>query len=157
MPGTENEVNKKQFFARMANYIEKILDKSSKIGFCFSYPTEILPNKDGRLIRFSKEIKAKQVQGQLIGENLNLAIKALGHRHKKHIVILNDTVATLVAGKSVAADKKYSAYIGFILGTGTNCCYIEKNSNITKKQEPRSRKKGRYQHRNRGLRKSPKR
>lgn len=132
MPGTENEVTKKQFFARMAHYIEKILDKSSNIGFCFSYPTEILPNKDGRLIRFSKEIKAKQVQGQLIGENLNLAINALGHRHKKHIVILNDTVATLLAGKSVAADKNYSAYIGFILGTGTNCCYTERNENIIK-------------------------
>jgi hexokinase len=50
------------------------------------------------------------------------------------VVILNDTVTTLLAGKSVAGDRNFSAYIGFILGTGTNCCYSEKNSNIIKTQ-----------------------
>jgi hexokinase len=50
----------------------------------------------------------------------------------KHIVLLNDTVATLLAGKSASPGKVYDSYIGFILGTGTNTCYIEKNSAIIK-------------------------
>ena len=29
---------------------------SDKVGFCFSFPTDILPNKDGKLIHFNKEI-----------------------------------------------------------------------------------------------------
>jgi hexokinase len=51
-------------------------------------------------------------------------------------VLLNDTVATLLAGKSASAGLKYDSFIGFILGTGTNTCYIEKNNNILKKWEP---------------------
>jgi len=135
MPGTKKNVTRLEFFTLMASYMDKVLDASNSIGFCFSYPTDILPNKDGRLVRFSKEIKAKQVRGQLIGENLNLAINAAGHPGKKHVVILNDTVTTLLAGKSVAGCRDFSAYIGFILGTGTNCCYSEKNSNITKNKD----------------------
>jgi hexokinase len=50
----------------------------------------------------------------------------------REIVILNDTVATLLAGKAATAGKEYDTYIGFILGTGTNTCYIESNRNITK-------------------------
>jgi hexokinase len=46
-------------------------------------------------------------------------------------VLLNDTVTTLLAGVGYK-NKTYGSYIGFILGTGTNCCYVEKNSNIKK-------------------------
>jgi hexokinase len=91
----------------------------------------MLPHKDGRLIRFSKEIKAKEVVGELIGENLNRAIVSMGLGGEKHIVLLNDTVVTLLAGIGYQ-NRSFGSYIGFILGTGTNTCYIEKNSNIKK-------------------------
>ena len=42
----------------------------SKIGFCFSYPTEIFPNKDGKLLYWTKEIKIPRMAGQFIGKNL---------------------------------------------------------------------------------------
>jgi hexokinase len=51
---------------------------------------------------------------------------------EKQIVLLNDTVATLLAGKSASFGHEYDSYIGFILGTGTNTCYIENNRNILK-------------------------
>jgi hexokinase len=51
---------------------------------------------------------------------------------EKQIVLLNDTVATLLAGKSASFGHDYDSFIGFILGTGTNTCYIESNSNILK-------------------------
>ncbi|MBN2593698.1 MAG: hypothetical protein JXA81_09345, partial [Sedimentisphaerales bacterium] len=126
---------KEEFFATIANYMAGVMDASDKIGFCFSYPTEILPSKDGRLIRFCKEIKAKEVEGELIGQNLSAAIKAAGYKGDKRAVILNDTVATLLAGMSASGKRIFSSYIGFILGTGSNCCYIESNRNITKKSD----------------------
>jgi hexokinase len=133
MPGLDKETSKKEFFATIAEYMTGVVNVSSHIGFCFSYPTEILPSKDGRLIRFCKEVKAKQVEGELIGESLITAIKAAGYEGGKQIVILNDTAATLLAGISAFPNKAFDSYIGFILGTGSNCCYIESNRNIRKR------------------------
>lgn len=132
MPGIDREVGKEEFFATIVKYMAGVVDASESIGFCFSYPTEILPSRDGRLIRFCKEVKAKEVEGELIGRNLIAAIKAAGHESNKQIAILNDTVATLLAGMSASGKKTFGSYIGFILGTGSNCCYIESNRNITK-------------------------
>lgn len=133
MPGVESELSRRDFFETMAGYFKPVISAADDIGFCFSYPVEILPNKDGRLIRFSKEIKAPDVVGQMIGENLNLAITHTGLGSEKHIVLLNDTVATLLAGVGYKG-REFSSYIGFILGTGTNCCYVEENANIKKQK-----------------------
>jgi hexokinase len=134
MPGVEREVGKDEFFKIMAGYIKDAANASQNIGFCFSYPVGMLPHKDGRLIRFSKEIKAKEVVGELIGEGLNRAIVSMGLSVEKHIVLLNDTVVTLLAGIGYQ-NRSFSSYIGFILGTGTNACYIEKNCNIKKDKD----------------------
>jgi hexokinase len=128
MPGLDGEISKSEFFEIIASKIKPLAEKCERIGFCFSYPTEILPNKDGRLLQFCKEVKAPGVVGQLIGKNL---LETLEMPEKK-IVLLNDTVATLLAGKSATFGKTYDTFIGYILGTGTNTCYIENNSNIGK-------------------------
>jgi len=128
MPAIETELSKDEFFATMAGYMEDFKDVSDKIGFCFSYAAEILPNKDGKLVEWSKEVKAPEVIGEIIGEQL---LKAMG-TPEKHIVLMNDTVSTLLAGKAAKAGKSYDTFIGFILGTGTNAAYIEANKNITK-------------------------
>ena len=128
MPATKRELNSDEFFMAMAMNFRDVIEMADKIGFCFSYPVEILPNKDGRVIRFAKEIKAPDVVGRLVNENLNAAFEKLGFAPKK-IVLLNDTVATLLAGVDFR-NRDFSSYIGFILGTGTNCCYVEKNANI---------------------------
>ncbi|TAL63936.1 MAG: hexokinase [Bacteroidetes bacterium] len=129
MPGLEGEISKDEFFQIIAGYVKALAEKSDRIGFCFSYPTEILPDKDGRLLQFCKEVQAPGVVGQLVGKNL---LETLGMPDKK-IVLLNDTVATLLAGKSASINRDYDSFIGYILGTGTNTCYIELNRNITKK------------------------
>ena len=131
MPGLEGEISSKDFFMTIADYVRPLAEKVDKIGFCFSYPTEILPNRDGRLLQFCKEVQAHEVEGQLIGKNL---LEALGTPGKQ-IVLLNDTVATLLAGKSASIGKSYDSFIGYILGTGTNTCYIEKNVNIIKNKQ----------------------
>jgi hexokinase len=128
MPGLDREYSSREFFGTFAAYIKDLADKTDRIGFCFSYPTEIFPDKDGRLIQFCKEVQAPEVVGQLIGKRL---LETLGNPDKK-IVLLNDTVATLLAGKSASFGKSYDSFIGFILGTGTNTCYTEYNKNILK-------------------------
>jgi hexokinase len=128
MPGLEGEISKAEFFDTIAGYIKHLAEESDRIGFCFSYPSEILPNKDGKLLQFCKEVQAPGVVGQLIGKNL---LETLGMPDKQ-IVLLNDTVATLLAGKSASFGRDYDSFIGYILGTGTNTCYIESNRNILK-------------------------
>lgn len=128
MPGLDGEISKAEFFKIIASYIKPNAELSDRIGFCFSYPTEIFPNKDGKLLQFTKEVQAPGVVGELIGKNL---LESLG-MEEKQIVLLNDTVATLLAGKSASFGHEYDSFIGFILGTGTNTCYIESNSNILK-------------------------
>jgi hexokinase len=135
MPGIGREVTEKEFFRTIAGYLHPLLDASEKIGFCFSYPTEMMPDKDGKVINFCKEIEAKEVEGKLIGRGLLASIKSAGYKTDKHIVLLNDTVSTMLAAQASAAGHLYSEYIGFVLGTGTNSCYLERNRNITKNRE----------------------
>ena len=140
MPGLEGEISKTEFFETIADYVRPIAELSDRIGFCFSYPTEILPDKDGKLLQFCKEVQAPEVVGELIGKNL---LEYLGMAEKQ-IVLLNDTVATLLAGKSASFGREYDSFIGYILGTGTNTCFIESNRNILKIKGSRSGKKSDY-------------
>lgn len=128
MPAIDEELSNKEFFATLAAYLTEYKNVSEKIGFCFSYAVEIYPNKDGKLLEWSKEVKAPEVIGQMVGKNL---LDAMGTPNKQ-IVLMNDTVSTLLAGQAATAGREFDTYIGFILGTGTNACYIEENKNITK-------------------------
>ena len=132
MPGTGGAVSKDEFFDTLAEYIKDLVPRGDKIGFCFSYPTEIFPNKDGKLIKFSKEVECPEVHGEMIGENLLAYLKKKGVSEERDIVILNDTVATLLTGMISFPDQNFSSYVGYIFGTGINSCYIESNSNIKK-------------------------
>lgn len=128
MPAIDEELSNKEFFATLAAYLTEYKHVSDKIGFCFSYAVEIFPNKDGKLLEWSKEVKAPEVIGQMVGKNL---LDAMGTPNKQ-IVLMNDTVSTLLAGQAATAGREFDTYLGFILGTGTNACYIEQNANITK-------------------------
>ncbi len=133
MPGARQEVGKDEFFDLFAQYLEPVAALSDRVGFCFSYAAEITPDCDGKLLTWTKEIKAPEVIGQFIGRNILDRLKKKGFSPK--ITLLNDTVATLLAGKSVGAPRRYSSYIGFILGTGTNTSYVERNCHITKRSD----------------------
>jgi hexokinase len=134
MPGVEREVSKEEFFRAFAVQLREYLPSSSRIGFCFSFSMAQLPNKDGRVNSLGKEVKAPEVLGELVGENLAAALRAEGHRGPLKIVIVNDTVTAMLAGMAGSAGRGYGGFLGFILGTGTNTCYLEANRNITKAQ-----------------------
>jgi hexokinase len=142
MPGTKGKVTSQEFFNMMAGYLKEVIEKSTSIGFCFSYAIEMFPNKDGKVIRLAKEVDVEGVKGQMIGENLVKAIKTSGHNGSKRVVVLNDTVTALLAGISSFPDRTFDSYVGFILGAGTNCCYVEQNKNIKKTLVHRSESEG---------------
>jgi hexokinase len=124
MIGLDGKLSKAEFFERLADRAMPVIHESDSIGFCFSYPCEIQPNHDGRLLQWTKGIDAPDVVDCLIGEELNRVFEARGITRKK-IVLLNDTVATLLAGVAKGAEQGAKGYVGFILGTGTNTAHLE--------------------------------
>ncbi len=128
MPGTKGEVDEETFYKAFADEVKRVLPLATtkKIGWCISYPAEATPNLDAQLVHWTKNIEAPAIVGQFVGKEL---LKRLGGGE---IAIVNDTVATLLAAKATEGDKTYSSYIGFVLGTGTNSAYVEKNANIVK-------------------------
>ncbi len=132
MPGSEGELTKKDFFGTIAEFAAPLAEHTDTVGFCFSYPTESTPERDGKVLHFSKEVQAQEVIGELVGENVRRELKKLLPDHDWNFCILNDTAATLLAGKIASKEDSYSGYIGFILGTGTNTSYVESSGRIGK-------------------------
>ena len=46
--------------------------------------------------------------------------------------MLNDTVSTLLAGRTFNPVREYDGYIGLIMGTGLNAAYLEENKKIVR-------------------------
>lgn len=131
MPGIGYEISAKDFFKVFADETERLITKSDRIGFCFSYAAEILPDHDGVPVMLSKEINAPEVVGKRLGKELLAEFTRRGYDvSSKKIIILNDTVSTLLAGISKMADLGCEGCIGFILGTGTNTAYIDNGTII---------------------------
>jgi hexokinase len=133
MPGIQKEVGKEEFFDLFAGYLLPVAGLADSVGLCFSYAAEITPDGDGKLLTWTKEIKAPEVIGEPIAKNIAERLRIKGFRPR--FTLLNDTVATLLAGKSLGGSERYESYVGFILGTGTNTSYIEKNVNIVKRKD----------------------
>ncbi|MDR1352530.1 MAG: hexokinase [Treponema sp.] len=150
MPGTGGRVGAEEFFNQIADLAEPLIRESEGgvegIGFCFSYPMTMREDGDGIPTSFSKEVDAAEVIGRPIGQGLREALKRRGVAVPERIVLLNDTVATLLSGLGqIPADggdnsggpagrrgtKKYETpggpVVGFILGTGFNTAYPERD------------------------------
>ena len=121
---------KEDFYGTIASRIKGHLNEAVNVGFCFSYQVDMERDIDGKVVMFSKEINAPEVIGTRVGAETLAACKKYSDKDRK-IVILNDTVATLLGGMA-NSQKNYSAYLGYIYGTGTNVCYIENTTKIPK-------------------------
>jgi hexokinase len=132
IPGIDEALERDDFFRAMAGFVKPVARNADRIGFCFSFPAEITPQKDGRLIQFTKEIKARGVEGQLVGANLGAALKGIGGREPSRIIVINDTVATLLAGRNAQPGRHFDDFIGLVCGTGLNLSYVERNALIGK-------------------------
>lgn len=129
IPGADKEILSDEFFETLAEYIKPIAQKSDKIGFSFAFVAKALENGDAKVMGdMCKEVKVKEIDGKIIGKELNKAFikKGIG---KKKITVINDTVAALLSGIN---SNEENAYIGFILGTGTNCAITTKAKYVKK-------------------------
>ena len=124
MPAIGRELNKKEFYAAIAKNISRLKDRSNKISFCFSYAMTITEDGDGKIIRFSKEIKANEAVGTYLGKELLSELKIQGWKKVEKINVLNDTTALLLSSFVEHTDKKWGSHLAFILGTGMNSAYI---------------------------------
>lgn len=131
MPGSAAPASWEKFISRVADLTEPLAPRSGKIGFCFSYPTEITPDRDGRVLELTKQVKLAGASGKLVGASL---LRELGRRGiaGRRLVLLNDTVAALLGG-AVSPDRaRYGGLIGLVWGTGVNTCCGVKASAISK-------------------------
>jgi hexokinase len=126
MPATDKELSKAEFFDAMASNLDRLKGKSNRIGFCFSYAMKITPDEDGEGIVFSKEIKAREVEGERVGRGLSAALAGRGWQVPEKITLINDTKAALLSGAAAHNGAEYSSFVGLILGTGLNSAYIER-------------------------------
>lgn len=139
MPGTQGNLERSEFFEQIAEYLLPIADQSARIGLCFSFPCEILPTLEGKVLNFNKEVSIRNASGALLGQEIDAALQRSGCRVRHRTCVINDTVATLLGARAQAV-RDYAGYIGFILGTGTNSCYREKNTRIPKSEFLRKKK-----------------
>ena len=123
MPGRGAEVSAADFYESICAGLLPVADRFDRIGFCFSYPAEILPNRDGRLLRWTKEIQIPEMVGSCVGADLVAALEQRG-AGRKSVTVLNDTTATLLGGCSAGRAFGAEEFVGFILGTGTNCACL---------------------------------
>ena len=120
MPGIGVPATWEEFMDFAADAILPLMDRTDKIGFCFSYSADITPEIDGKVHRIDKEVVITGCEGQLVGASLLRALERRGVTGKK-IVILNDTVAVLLGGLA-AMGSQAGCMAGQVSGTGTNTC-----------------------------------
>ena len=121
---------REELFKELADLIVEIKrEEEMPIGYCFSYPTESIPGGDARLLRWTKGVDIREMVGQFVGKPLLDYLNEQNKIRFTGVKVLNDTIASLFAGLT---DKSYDAYIGLIVGTGTNMATFIPSDKITK-------------------------
>lgn len=131
MLGTQGRLTVEEFYDGLAGLVAPIAHKSRRVGFCFSFPCEILPSLDGRILHFDKEVDIPDAAGSILGDGLRSALARRGLPHDHRMVVINDTVAAMLGAMAQEVGGP-GEYMGFILGTGTNICAPLDNAAITK-------------------------
>lgn len=124
------DFTREELFKELADPIGEIKrDVEMPIGYCFSYAAESLPDGDAKLLHWTKGVHIKEMLGQPVGKPLLEYLNERNEPKFTNIKVLNDTVASLFAGLT---DSNYDAYIGLIVGTGTNMATFIPADKITK-------------------------
>lgn len=130
MPGIERPVSWEEFISFTADQVEPFMDRTDRIGFCFSYSADITPEMDGKVGKIDKEVVITGCEGQLVGASLTEELARRGYPGKKCLII-NDTVAVLLGGMAQQGLSGQKV-IGQVSGTGTNTCCALPVSRIEK-------------------------
>ncbi|KAM4675514.1 hexokinase-3 isoform 2-T2 [Discoglossus pictus] len=94
----------------------------------YDIPKEIMvgTGQQSVLISWTKGFHCSGVEGQDVVQLLRDAIRRRGDYNVDVIAIVNDTVGTLMS----CGYHDHSCEVGFIVGTGSNVCYMEDMANV---------------------------
>jgi hexokinase len=129
------EMKKKGFtrddlFARQADVLSRLnVSERSPIGYCFSYPAKSMIDGDAELIKWTKGVAIPKMEGEPIGKPLMDYMNEKCNHNFTAIKVVNDTITSLFAG---LLNPGFDAYIGIIVGTGTNMASFLPSSYIPK-------------------------
>ncbi|XP_032814349.1 hexokinase-1-like [Petromyzon marinus] len=114
--------------ACLSSFMEKlkIKDKKLPLGFTFSFPCRHNVNGESVLLRWTKRFHVSGVEGQNVVKMLRDAIQRRGDFEIDIVAVVNDTVGTMMT----CGYDDHRCEIGLIVGTGSNCCYMEDLRNI---------------------------
>lgn len=101
------------------------------LGFTFSFPAYQDRINSGRLLRWTKGFDIPDAVGQDVCQLLQHEIDLLC-LPVKITALVNDAAGTIMSRAYTLPVSKTRTSIGVILGTGTNCVYLEKLSRIIK-------------------------
>uniref|UniRef100_A0A2P2I2H6 Phosphotransferase n=1 Tax=Hirondellea gigas TaxID=1518452 RepID=A0A2P2I2H6_9CRUS len=107
-----------------------LMDNTYNLGFSFSFPIHHNNLRSGVLIKWSKSYNCRGVVGQDTVKLLEEAMERVQLKNVNIVAILNDTTGTMIRGAYL--DRQCA--MGLVLGTGSNCCYVEKPENFKKKK-----------------------
>ncbi len=121
LPMREGEsLSAEEFFRAQAQLVAELgAPPGLPVGYCFSYPSENTPQRDSRLLRWTKGIDIPGVEGTMVGTQLARALSDVGYKPGP-VRVLNDTVASMLGGASVHREVPSERTIGLIVGTGNN-------------------------------------
>jgi len=151
--GFTSEVNKKEvpvsiqqgtgealfdFIAAAVKELQGNSNAPAPLGYTFSFPIDQKSLNSGILMRWTKNFTATGVVREDVVEILHKSFTKIGV-NLKVTALINDTVGTMLAG--CYQEVGSNCFCGVIVGTGSNCCYIEKVDNI-KKYNPTPSERG---------------
>jgi hexokinase len=109
---------REDLFGAQAKTLSQVdVPSDAPIGYCFSYPAKSLMDGDAELIKWTKGVSIPNMEGQPVGKPLLKYLNENSTSRFTDIKVVNDTITSLFAG---LLNPGYDAYIGLIVGTGTN-------------------------------------
>lgn len=121
--------DKSDYLGIQAKLIKPYLSSLSLLGYCFSYPTNSLEGGDAELVGWTKGVQVNHMLNQPVGSELADFIHLTYGDIITNIAVINDTVASLLAGLTLT---QCDAYFSIVVGTGFNSSGLYPTKSISK-------------------------
>ncbi len=128
-PGIGKRMSAGDFFRVIVDGVREHLT-TDRIGICFSLAARPLPDGDAVVTAGAKQLDVPDLVGSHVGAGFRTAASDLGLPCGQRITVINDTLAAALGGRLEAGEGRYSGYVGFIYGTGTNTAYKEPSGDL---------------------------
>ena len=121
LPGMDGAVTWEEFIRACADLLEPRVQNTDRIGVCFCYAAEALPDRDVRILKMTKEIEITGAEDRHLCAEIAAELERRGITGKR-FTCLNDTVAAQLTGVAEIPPRYGSDFAGMVLGTGMNTC-----------------------------------